>query len=114
MYILGLVLVLVFQSYGTPTTIANLKIPPSTKSRSGCYPDHRNVLTPNDSSMAHSFTRSIRRRVALRVSRGGAKARDWKTWRFGPTDKPRGVLYLAISATTTNTPELLVIASPTT
>lgn len=98
MYILALILVSVFQSYGTPTKIANLKNPAVTES-SGLAASR---LTPNvywthndsgDGPFVYAFDSTGASRGVFRVA--GAQARDWEDVGVGPgPERGKSYLYL--------------------
>ncbi len=98
MLILALIFVSVFQSYGTPTTIANLKNPAIDES-SGLAASRltSNVYwTHNDSGdgpFVYAFDSTGESRGVFRVA--GAQARDWEDMGIGPgPERGKSYLYL--------------------
>lgn len=87
MHILALIVVSVFQLYGTPTTIANLKNPAINES-SGLAASRSNpniYWTHNDSGdgpLVYAFDATGESRGVFRVA--GAQARDWEDMAVGP------------------------------
>lgn len=96
MYILALVLLSVFQLYGTPTKIANIKNPAVTEG-SGLAASRLNpkiYWTHNDSGdgpLVYAFDATGESRGVFRVA--GAQARDWEDMSIGP-GPGRGQSYL--------------------
>ena len=96
MLILALVLVSVFQIYGTPRTLANLKNPAIEES-SGLAASRTNpniYWTNNDSGdapLVYAFDSTGESRGVFRVT--GAQARDWEDMAIGP-GPGRGQSYL--------------------
>lgn len=96
MYVLAFLFVIVFQLYGTPTKIANLKNPAVTES-SGLAASRLNpniYWTHNDSGdgpLVYAFDATGESRAVFRVT--GADARDWEDMGVGPGPK-RGQPYL--------------------
>jgi len=86
-HILALIVVSVFQLYGTPTTIANLKNPAINES-SGLAASRSNpniYWTHNDSGdgpLVYAFDATGESRGVFRVA--GAQARDWEDMAVGP------------------------------
>jgi hypothetical protein len=97
-HILALIFVTVFQSYGTPTKIANLKNVDVTES-SGVAASRSNAniyWTHNDSGdgpFVYAFDATGESRGVFRVA--GARARDWEDMAIGPGPE-RGESYLYI------------------
>jgi hypothetical protein len=96
--ILALILVSVFQSYGTPTKIANLKNPAIDES-SGLAASRINAnvyWTHNDSGdgpFVYAFDSTGGSRGVFRVA--GAQARDWEDMAIGPgPERGKSYLYL--------------------
>lgn len=87
MFILGLIIVFVFQLYGTPTKIANLKNTAIDES-SGLAASRLNpniYWTHNDSGdgpLVYAFDATGESRGVFRVA--GAQARDWEDMAIGP------------------------------
>ncbi|HEX3184303.1 MAG TPA: hypothetical protein VHQ94_05890 [Pyrinomonadaceae bacterium] len=96
MGILALIFVFVFQVYGTPTRIANLKNPAIDES-SGIAASRTNpgiYWTHNDSGdgpLVYAFDATGESRGVFRVA--GAQARDWEDMAIGPGPE-RGQSYL--------------------
>ena len=96
MYVLGFLFLLVFQLYGTPTRIANLKNAAVDES-SGLAASHLNPTvywTHNDSGdgpFVYAFDSTGESRGVFRVA--GAQARDWEDMAIGP-GPGRGQSYL--------------------
>jgi hypothetical protein len=94
--ILALIFVFVFQVYGTPTRIANLKNPAIDES-SGIAASRTNpgiYWTHNDSGdgpLVYAFDATGESRGVFRVA--GAQARDWEDMAIGPGPE-RGQSYL--------------------
>jgi len=94
--ILALIFVFVFQVYGTPTRIANLKNPAIDES-SGIAASRTNpgiYWTHNDSGdgpLVYAFDATGESRGVFRVA--GARARDWEDMAIGPGPE-RGQSYL--------------------
>ncbi|HEX2270258.1 MAG TPA: hypothetical protein VHH35_12010 [Pyrinomonadaceae bacterium] len=98
MLILALIFVSVFQSYGPPTKIANLKNPAINES-SGLAASR---LTPNvywthndsgDGPFVYAFDSTGESRGVFRVA--GAQARDWEDMAIGPgPERGKSYLYL--------------------
>ncbi|HZI60594.1 MAG TPA: hypothetical protein VFD62_07770 [Pyrinomonadaceae bacterium] len=96
MHILALIVVSVFQLYGTPTTIANLKnlgINESSglaasRSNPGIYWTHNDS---GDEPIVYAFDATGVSRGVFRVT--GAQARDWEDMAVGPGPR-RGQSYL--------------------
>ena len=98
MSILALIFVFVFQVYGTPTKIANLKNPAVTES-SGLAASRLNqniYWTHNDSGdgpLVYAFDTTGESRGVFRVA--GAQARDWEDMAIGPgPQRASSYLYL--------------------
>jgi hypothetical protein len=96
--ILALILVFVFQVYGTPTKIANLKNPAVDES-SGLAASRINpgiYWTHNDSGdapLVYAFDATGESRGVFRVA--GAQARDWEDMAVGPgPERATSYLYL--------------------
>jgi hypothetical protein len=97
-YILALVFLAVFQLYGTPTKIANLKNPAIDES-SGLAASRINpniYWTHNDSGdgpLVYAFDATGESRGVFRVA--GAQARDWEDMAVGPgPERATSYLYL--------------------
>lgn len=96
MHILAFIVVSVFQLYGTPTTIANLKNPGITES-SGLAASRSNPAiywTHNDSGdepFVYAFDSKGESRGVFHLA--GAQARDWEDMAVGPGPR-RGQSYL--------------------
>lgn len=98
MHILALIVVSVFQLYGTPTTIANIKNPAINES-SGLAASRTNpniYWTHNDSGdgpLVYAFDAEGESRGVFRVA--GAQARDWEDMAIGPgPQRTSSYLYL--------------------
>ena len=98
MHILALILVAVFQLYGTPTKIADIKNP-AVKESSGLAASRSNpgiYWTHNDSGdepLVYAFDATGESRGVYRVA--DAKARDWEDMAVGPGPQPgQSYLYL--------------------
>jgi hypothetical protein len=95
-YVLAFLFLFVFQLYGTPTRIANLKIAAVDES-SGLAASHLNpnvYWTHNDSGdgpLVYAFDSTGESRGVFRVT--GAQARDWEDMAIGP-GPGRGQSYL--------------------
>jgi hypothetical protein len=96
MYILALILLAVFQIYGTPQTLANLKNPAidessglaASRSNPGVYWTHNDS---GDAPLVYAFDATGESRGVFRVA--GAQARDWEDMAIGPGPQ-RGSSYL--------------------
>lgn len=98
MLVLALILLTVFQSYGPPTKIANLKNPAINES-SGLAASRLNpkvYWTHNDSGdgpLVYAFDSTGESRGVFRVA--GAQARDWEDMAIGPgPERGKSYLYL--------------------
>ncbi|HEU4709933.1 MAG TPA: hypothetical protein VFS76_00130 [Pyrinomonadaceae bacterium] len=98
MYVLALIVVSVFQVYGTPTKIANLKNPAVNES-SGLAASRSNpniYWTHNDSGdgpFVYAFDATGETRGVFRVA--AAQARDWEDMAIGPgPERDKSYLYL--------------------
>lgn len=98
MYILALVFLAVFQVYGTPTKIANLKNPAvdessglaASRSNPGIYWTHNDS---GDAPLVYAFDATGESRGVFRVA--GAQARDWEDMAVGPgPERATSYLYL--------------------
>jgi hypothetical protein len=86
-HILALIVVFVFQLYGPPTTIANLKNPginessglAASRSNPGIYWTHNDS---GDEPFVYAFDATGESRGVFRVT--GAQARDWEDMAVGP------------------------------
>jgi len=97
-YILALVFLAVFQVYGTPTKIANLKNPAvdessglaASRSNPGIYWTHNDS---GDAPLVYAFDATGESRGVFRVA--GAQARDWEDMAVGPgPERATSYLYL--------------------
>lgn len=96
MYFLALILVAVFQIYGTPATVENLKNPAvdessglaASRSNPGVYWTHNDS---GDAPLVYAFDAKGESRGVFRVA--GAQARDWEDMAIGPGPQ-RGFSYL--------------------
>ena len=96
MGILALIFVFVFQIYGTPTKIANLKNPAidessgiaASRTNPGIYWTHNDS---GDAPLVYAFDATGESRGVFRVA--GAQARDWEDMAVGPGPE-RGTSYL--------------------
>jgi hypothetical protein len=95
-YFLALIFVAVFQIYGTPVTVANLKNPAvdessglaASRSNPGVYWTHNDS---GDAPLVYAFDAKGEARGVFRVA--GAQARDWEDMAIGPGPQ-RGSSYL--------------------